>query len=289
MELVLKTAKVLNIDDEDKTGKIQIQVFPEMSNLKDTSSCPWAIPFLSDNTSGESETFSMSNNLPEVNSTIWVLVDVKTWKRFYYVSKRYFETCFDFTKCTDAIESISNNNSISELDETYANLRFNLLSNGTLMWHNVDDCSCGIIQNKIADNPSYIIFDKEGNLNIESGKDLNISVDGDEIKKVAGDETITYDGSYSLNASDDISIQSDKSITLSSTSSSKATIGNSVGTLALLSDIIDEINSTIDNICNMQTYGSPALHTVMPTTITNLTLNKTNLTTLQTKWNNIFD
>lgn len=89
MELFLCSATVVNINDVDKLGKIQIRIEPMMN---DETNLPWAIPFVS-----EVSNSTMSNNLPSVDSKVWILRD-KYWKKFYYISNRYFYGMFDFSK-----------------------------------------------------------------------------------------------------------------------------------------------------------------------------------------------
>ena len=68
-DLTLYCAKVTDINDKDKQGKIQINIESRFKDFK-KDDYPWAIPLLSD----VSES-TMSFNPPKVNSQVWVLVD----------------------------------------------------------------------------------------------------------------------------------------------------------------------------------------------------------------------
>ena len=89
-DLTLETAKVVSIEDKDKQGKIQINIESKFKNIK-KDLLPWAIPLFSDICSD-----TMSMNLPSVDSQVWILRD-KYWKRFYYLTNRYFYNLFDFS------------------------------------------------------------------------------------------------------------------------------------------------------------------------------------------------
>lgn len=152
MDLKLYTAKVISIDDTEKKGAIKIQVLPELKDVK-TSDLPWAVPFISLNS-----TSVFSNDLPEVNSIIRVLID-KYWKRFYYLGNEFFYNIFNYdtvnTKLGDASE-ITN--------KDYKNLKFHLYKDGGLEFHNNQDGSHGFIHK----SGSYSVFDSSGKIYLDS-------------------------------------------------------------------------------------------------------------------------
>lgn len=150
----LYTATVIDIDDKDKKGKIKIQILPELEGV-DEELLPWAVPFQS-----EVSEKTLSNNLPSLESTIWVLVD-ETWKRFFYLNNRYFEGLFEFSNVENVISKIAELN-----DKEYKNLDFILYEDGSVSFHNNSDGSHGFVQK----NGTYQIFDKDGNITINTGK-----------------------------------------------------------------------------------------------------------------------
>lgn len=151
MELLLKNARVIDINDPDKQGKIKIRILPELEMVEE-SLLPYAIPFST--TLSESE---ISNNLPLINSTIRVLVD-KYWKRFYYIGNRYFYNLFDFSKVSDKL------NNINDINKDYENIKFTLHRDGGLEFHNTLDSSHGYIHK----SGSYILMDSDGNIKADS-------------------------------------------------------------------------------------------------------------------------
>ena len=96
-DLSLRTAKVISINDPDQQGKIQISI-ESVSDGWDDSMLPWAIPLISNVADG-----TMEMHLPKENSQVWVLVD-KYFKRFYYLSNRYFYNLFDFSKVSGLLD-----------------------------------------------------------------------------------------------------------------------------------------------------------------------------------------
>lgn len=159
MEYKLFEATVIDIDDLDKQGKIKIKILPEQEGVFDED-LPWAIPFVSDCSNDV-----LSNNLPQVNSTIRVLVDA-LWKRFFYLPNMYFYGLWDFNKISSKLNNINN------INKDYKNLHFHLYKDGSLQFHNDEDGSNGFI-NK---NGSYSIFDKDGNIimNVKVGSKFTL-------------------------------------------------------------------------------------------------------------------
>ena len=211
MELFLESAEVVSIEDENLHARIQIRLLPKLDGVDDDL-CPWAIPFFSHNSSGKSETLTMEQDLPEVGATIWVLRDTY-YKRFYYLSKRYFETVFDSTKITDIFDNIGSNiddlesddnvsDSINPLSENitinddnpFINLKFESYQENSLSFHNNVDGTHGFIQCTIGDTPTFVIMDKDGNLLTNVGANKVEFVTTDKIEKVGGNKVLHVDG-----------------------------------------------------------------------------------------------
>ena len=153
-DLTLETAKVVDVDDKDQQGKIQINIESRFKNFK-KSDYPWAIPLISDVSDS-----TMSMNLPEKDSQVWVLVD-KFYKRFYYLSNRYFYKLFDFSKVKGLLEKCE------KINKEYKNLMFRYFSDGSLMFHNNKDGTCGIISS----NGGIVYLDKDGIFEIGNAVD----------------------------------------------------------------------------------------------------------------------
>lgn len=177
----LYDATVVDIDDEDKQGKIKIKIKPYFDGI-DNDGLPWAIPFIQDSTSN-----TLSNDLPPINSTIRVLVS-NNWKRFYYIGNRYFYNLFDFSKVSDKLSKLSN------IDTEYKNLKFRLFEDNSLTFHNIKDGSHGFIQS----TGSYIYFDKNGSIITSSEKDINITHKGKLEYENDGDMSITSKGKLDI-------------------------------------------------------------------------------------------
>ena len=150
MELNLYKAVVVDIKDNDKQGKIKLRILPELEKVDDEL-LPWAVPFIS-----MCSTNRLMNDLPEINSTVRVLVD-KYWKRFYYLSNAYFYNIFQYNKVESVLSKVS-------VDTTYENIKFNLYEDGGLEFHNKKDGSHGFIHK----SGSYAIFDKNGSIVCET-------------------------------------------------------------------------------------------------------------------------
>jgi len=167
-ELILRKAKVIDINDSDKQGKVKIRILPDNDGITDESLLPWAIPFFSHNSNKV-----MSNDLPEVNSNIRVLIR-KDWQRFYYLGNRYHYSNFNF----DTITSLLNN--ISSVDnKEYKNLVFRLYLDGSLDFHNNSTGEHGYIHS----SGSYFFMDKDGYAIYEdsSGNEIKNTSNGIEV------------------------------------------------------------------------------------------------------------
>lgn len=167
-ELKLYTGKVISIDDHDKQGKIQVSIESVSDGWK-KDLLPWAIPLISNVADG-----TMEMCLPKEGSQVWVLVD-KYWKRFYYISNRYFYNLFDFSKVSGLLSKCE------KINTEYKNLDFKYFLDGTLVFHNNSDGSSGIISS----NGAVAYIDGKGLM--EFGN--NVSTLGDMIIELLDDLT----------------------------------------------------------------------------------------------------
>lgn len=149
-ELKLFTAKVVSISDSQKQGRVQVRILPYFEKMKD-SDLPWASPFILEQSSS-----TLNNDLPRVDSTVYVLAD-KYFKKFYWLGNRYFYGLFDFSKASNVLSKGKDANK-SPIDTTYENLIFRLYDDGGLEFHNNKDGSHGFIHK----SGSFVLFDKNG-------------------------------------------------------------------------------------------------------------------------------
>lgn len=245
-DLKLYTGKVISIDDKDKRGKIQVSIESVSDGWK-KDLLPWAIPLISNISSD-----TMEMHLPEVNSQVWVLVD-KYFKRFYYLSNRYFYNLFDFSKVSGLLDKCN------KIDKEYKNIEFKYFADKTLLFHNNSDGSSGIITSQ----GTLIYIDKEGTLVKEIEKDESITINGDKKEIIKGKETVevngqsstTYKSKRSIDCKSTFECNAQSSITLKSTTPSLIELGNSVSTLgAILSELCQDLSS-------LTTVGSPTTQT----------------------------
>ena len=256
-DLTLYCAKVIDIDDTDKQGKIQINIESRFKDFK-KNDYPWAIPLLSD----VSES-TMSFNPPKVNSQVWVLVD-KYWKRFYYLTNRYFYNLFDFSKVSGLLDKCD------KINKDYKNIRFNYYEDGTLLFHNNNDGSSGIVTSQ----GTVIYIDKDGDLVRNVEKDEITEIKGDRKETIKGKSEVSIQGDYNLNVkgkevrsiTSNLDYQTKGSITLKSTTPSLVEIGNTVATLGSI------LNELCQDLAKLATVGSPGSHTSPTLTAQMLTL-----------------
>jgi hypothetical protein len=225
-DLTLKTAKVISIEDKDKQGKIQIQIESEMKNYK-SNLYPWAIPLFSNVSEN-----TMNMDLPSVNSQVWILVD-KYYKRFYYLSNRYFYNLFDFSKVSGLL------NKCDKINKDYENLVFRYFKDKTLLFHNNEDGSSGIIT--------------------KHGTVIYINEDGDLVKNIKNDEVIEIEGNKSetIKKDNELSIKGDNDVSINgkNTISSKSLDYSATGSISIKSKSIELIElgnnvSTLGKILN---------------------------------------
>lgn len=249
-DLSLRTAKVISIDDPDKEGKIQISI-ESVSEGWRKDLLPWAIPLISNVSNG-----TMEMHLPKEGSQVWVLVD-KYFKRFYYLSNRYFYNLFDFSKVSGLL------NKCDKINTEYKNIDFKYFADKTLLFHNNSDGSSGIITSQ----GTLIYIDKDGTLVKEIEKDETITVNGDKKETVKGkntveigdDSTTTYKGKKVEECKSSYECTTQGAITLKAKTSSLVEIGNAVATLgSILTELCQDL-SALTTQGNEYTQTSPTL------------------------------
>lgn len=256
-DLVLETALVTNIDDKDKQGKVQINIESKFKNIK-KDLLPWAIPLFS-NTSNS----TMSFNPPVVNSQIWVLRD-KYWKRFYYLTNRYFYNLFDFSKVNGLLDKCE------KINKDYKNITFNYFADKTVIFHNNSDGSTGIINSQ----GTLLYIDKDGSFVRNVAKDEISEIKGNEDKKIKGKSTveISGDSSFKCNGKEtktanSFNYTSKGDIKLKSTTPSLVEIGNAVSTLgSILVELCTDLSGLV-TVGTRTSHTSPTLSGQMATLI----------------------
>ena len=249
-DLTLRTALVVSTDDKDKEGKIQVSI-ESVSEGWRKDLLPWAIPLISNVSNG-----TMEMHLPKEGSQVWVLVD-KYFKRFYYLSNRYFYNMFDFSKVSGLL------NKCDKIDTEYKNIDFKYYLDGTLLFHNNSDGSSGIITSQ----GTLIYIDKDGTLVKEIEKDETITVNGDKKETVKGkntveigdDSTTTYKGKKVEECKSSYECTTQGAVTLKAKTSSLVEIGNTVATLgSILTELCQDL-SALTTQGNEYTQTSPTL------------------------------
>lgn len=245
-DLLLKTAQVLSTDDKDKQGKIQLIIECEGDGW-DKKLAPWAIPLISNVSDG-----TMEMHHPKEGSQVWVLVD-KYYKRFYYISNRYFYNLFDFSKVSGLLDKCN------KIDKEYKNIDFKYFADKTLVFHNNSDSSSGIITSQ----GTLIYLDKDGSLVKEITKDEITTVNGDKNETIKGKENVeingqsitTYKNKQIVDCKSSYEHTTQGAITIKAKTPSLIEIGNTVTTLgAILTELCQDLSS-------LTTQGSPTTQT----------------------------
>lgn len=231
-DLTLETAKVISIDDSEQQGKIQIKIESKGEGWDDEH-LPWAIPLFS-NVSNSSLEF----HPPAIDSEIWVLVD-KYYKRFYYLSNRYFYNLFDYSKVDGLLKKCE------AINTEYKNLDFKYYNDGTLMFHNNSDSSCGIITPQ-----GLLMYVDENSSFIEKiPSDKKVEIKGNKEEKIEGDYTLNNKGDinitskkYKISANSSLDISAQNKISIKS--KNLIEFGNTVTTLgSILKELCQDLLS----------------------------------------------
>lgn len=142
-DLKLYEAVVISNEDPDRTGKVQIRIEPELTDVPEND-LPWAVPFIS-----EASSSTVQKQVLVVGSVVWVLVD-PLWQRFYYLGNKYFEAHFYFSQVQSSLSALN-------VDTTYKDLKFTLFEDGSLSFQNVSTGDCGCVHV----TGSYVLINKD--------------------------------------------------------------------------------------------------------------------------------
>ena len=248
-DLTLETAKVVDINDPTKQGKVQINIESKFKNFK-KDLLPWAIPLISDTSDS-----TMSFNPPKVGSQVWILRD-EYWKRFYYISNRYFYNLFDFSKVSGLLDKCD------KINKEYKNIRFTYFLDKSLLFHNNEDGSSGIVNSK----GTVIYIDKDGDFVRNINKDEIIDVGGDRQESIKGksstiimkDNECVIHGKDVRNINSNMDYSANGSIKLKSKTINQIEIGNTINTLG---SILQEL---CYDLTMLTTTGNSSSHSASP-------------------------
>lgn len=176
MNLNLRYATVIDKNDPDKKGRVQVRILPELKDVKENF-LPWADPFIVGSDSG-----NFASHLPEDGSVVKVLVD-KDFKYFYYIGGAYIEEVFDYGSIESSLGGVE------ELSSTnYPEINFQKLSDGSIFFHNALSGDLGILQS----TGSYVVINDSGEMYINVGGTKLSIIDGEvsfatDLVKLTGD------------------------------------------------------------------------------------------------------
>jgi hypothetical protein len=180
---MFRTAKVINNNDENKQGKVQVRIYPELIDV-DEEFLPW-VDFYSNSLNGTSLDCG-EHVFPEIDSWVRVFIeDYPIFHRVKIVSNDYVEGLYIYSK-SDGLKEIS------ELDEQdYPQPIFKFYKDGTIQFHNTKTGESGTLYG----DGSYQIKDKNANFFSYSKKEQKFYNDNGYIK-------LTNDGYVDLNGGD---------------------------------------------------------------------------------------
>ena len=185
---MFRVAKVVDINDENETGKIKVRVYPELIDV-DEDFLPWASCY-SNSINGTSESVG-EHTFPEVDSWVRVFIeDYPVFQRVRIISNDYVEGLYIYKKAEGLTE-------ITELDEqTYPQPIFKFYKDGTIQFHNTDTGESGTLYG----DGSYQIKDKNGNI-------ISYSINEHKFYNDKGYIKLTNDGKIELNDNKDFAVK----------------------------------------------------------------------------------
>ncbi len=159
-ESMVRVARVIDNNDDNKKSKIQVRILPELKDVK-ANKLPWISPKYS----GSNETKNTGlHQIPEIDSL--VLVEVWDW----YDDMMCYLPYGDYNSGNNIYSKVSELSSISELGtQTYPQPNyFKRHEDGTIEFHNTDTGEHGVLHH----SGSYVVFDKDGNITINPDSNI---------------------------------------------------------------------------------------------------------------------
>lgn len=152
---------VVNNNDPDQLGRLQIRVLPELKDVADDL-LPWMRPFMYQD---------MSHDIPEIDTPIFCFFMDSHWQRGYWITCQHIDGFYDY------IDGVSFIDRISEIDnQAYPEPVFRKFSDNTILFHNTLTRDTGIY----SPSGSYAIINYQGSL-ILSATNNKITVSQSEI------------------------------------------------------------------------------------------------------------
>lgn len=138
-----------NKNQSSKDSYIKVRIIPELKDVGEND-LPWVRPF-----TGLGMGLSLfEHNPPEINDNVWVFFkDEPYWKEGFYISGRYIDGLFDYTKWDDG--------KIPDKDTSaYPNPRFWYIPDGSIFFIDYDTGDKGVLNN----NGTYILMKGNGEI-----------------------------------------------------------------------------------------------------------------------------
>lgn len=262
---VFREAICVATDDQEKLGRIQVKIIPELSSIPDTD-CPWALP-LGGGVDGKD--FCQ----PQKGSFIYVVVFNEFFSEIAYIAHAIPNPkghLFD-----DWVKN--HKDAIADMKNTPKENDFSVQEwqDGYTEYHDTGNSEHGWLHS----SGTYKTINKDGTVSMQLAKGASIHDKNSKVK-VAIDENgvvnTSFAGATSIETKDALTLKASGAITLA-TSSSKDLIDIKNG-VASLGELINEL---LNDLIGLKTTGSPTAHTADPSFITQITL-------LQKKWGQVF-
>lgn len=161
---LFRPAKVMSNGDPENRGRVQLQVFPELSSV--TADLPWADPF-SAGIAGK------SLHLPVVGSNIYCVVWNKYWTEISYFPDQVFKASVPPFK--DFLD-----NAASKIDTlsspAYPGINLDTEEDGFVTFHDVKGNQHGVYH----PSGAFVMFAKNGDMTVRIVTKLTISDKGDK-------------------------------------------------------------------------------------------------------------
>ena len=169
----LYKGEIVSNNDTKNEGRKQIRILPYMESVKDDD-CLWCSPFLY----GVGEPTVLKYLPIPIGTKMYVLSQQDySFVSGYWVSPWHVKSLFDFDGPKDEIEGL---NEVEPNSLTLDNFQFEQDPSGNIYFRNINNGNTGIFHH----SGSYTLFDKDGNISINSVGEVSIN-NGDSSKKVA--------------------------------------------------------------------------------------------------------
>lgn len=166
---MIRMAKVLDINDQDKEGKIKVRIFPEFNDLPEKD-LPWAQPMMS--------SYEEQSLIPVLNSFLYIEIN-DDWTRFLYIdSVPFIISHYAYNDIKEVLNSISE---ISSFD--YPDPDFRRNPNGFIEFYNKKNKETGFIH----PSGTFVVFKENGDYYIKNPDmfEMHFSEGQVEIKNVS--------------------------------------------------------------------------------------------------------